>query len=191
MGNRAYITINNKTIYMHWNGGLDTWLPIAEIAFKHNKTCEDILNFLKHCGLSYEIQKDKEAREWLEENGHYYIDTTNKRFKHKKENKTVKYYTFLEDEFKEYNNAHIKEEYRDQNYKDYWLGFQEEAKKFWNITDVKQGEKKTETLSDLKNELVDHVLELEELVKTMPNKEYLKGQIDMVEMIISNYLKEE
>lgn len=132
MGNRVYVTIDNDTFYMHWNGGLDTWLPIAEVAFKYDKKKDDILNLLDACELRYELQTDKDAYNWTEENGHYYLDTTNKTFRRKNTDGTLKYFPFLYDSFKEYLIEHISENYREQVYESYWIGIQEEAEKLWN-----------------------------------------------------------
>lgn len=133
MGNRVYVTIDDETFYMHWNGGLDTWLPIANAAFKHNKKKDDILKLLDVCELRYELQQDKDAYNWTEENGHYYLDTTNQTFRRKLCNGDLKYYTFFEDDFKQFLKECISEEYRQEVYDSYWLGFHEQAEKAWGL----------------------------------------------------------
>ena len=131
MGNRVYVTIDNDTFYLHWNGGPDTWLPIVDAAFKYNKKKDDILELLKALEISFELQNDKDAYNWIEENGHYYIDTTNQTFRRKKRNGYLKYYTFFEDDFNDFIRECIDRDYRQKTYEAYWLGIHAEAQKLW------------------------------------------------------------
>lgn len=82
MGNRAYITLREKTYYVHWNGGLDTWCPLIDAINATAKklglpTNEDIeAAFKLFCESDMELLKDMSpyhAAKQIEENGHYFL----------------------------------------------------------------------------------------------------------------------
>lgn len=81
MGNRVYITLNKKTYYTHWNGGLDSFCPLIEALEQITNEAKIILSdemivesWFKFCGQKLELQKSPEAKNWTEENGHYFIE---------------------------------------------------------------------------------------------------------------------
>lgn len=82
MGNRAYVTLNNETFYVHWNGGLDTFCPLIEAVqcLKRENlrptSTEIQAAFLEFCGQKMEKFKGTqyESKQLIEENGHYFID---------------------------------------------------------------------------------------------------------------------
>lgn len=80
MGNRAFITLNQNTYYVHWNGGPDTIYPMFKAIISLDVTpleievCEAFSLF---CSSKMElIEKDRQfsVKSDCEENGHYYID---------------------------------------------------------------------------------------------------------------------
>jgi len=140
MGNRVYVTLidENKSIviYQHWNGGLDSYLPIVKTAFEINQKnyrkigIEEFLAFLNKMEFRPEIQESPDAFSWIEENGHYIIDFKNSTMLVKNEQTTLAINNFR-DEFNKYNTKKIKEEYRQQNLENYWFGLQNEATIFF------------------------------------------------------------
>ena len=83
MGNRVIVTIQDhdsmKQYYQHWNGGLDTWLPICHKLFEKSVVKISIVEELfRALNIKIEPQKDV-VFGWIEENGHYFIDLEKKR----------------------------------------------------------------------------------------------------------------
>lgn len=131
MGNRVYVTLIDKgikTFYLHWNGGLDTWLPLTKVAFEIDQkgykkiTTNEILSMLDHLGIRYEQSDDCFNK--VEENGHYYIDLINHTFKHKTEVGNWHTINNFKDAFEKYIVNYIMQEYRDNIRENYWRGIQ-------------------------------------------------------------------
>lgn len=135
MGNRVYITLKkdhvNKNFYMHWNGGLDTWLPLAKTIFQHDiKNIDQIVEFLKSMDLKIEQQDEAEAFLWEEENGHYYIDLNKQTFEVKKD-KVLEWIPNLQEGFEKYLSTKIRKECQESVRADYWETILKEGEQFF------------------------------------------------------------
>lgn len=135
MGNRVYVTIKSEksteTIYCHWNGGLDTWCPLVHYAFTAGyKTPEDVVGALTALGVRAEVQTSPDARNYMEENGHYVLDLSKKEFIVRTEKATYPVAPeHLELEFEDYLSKKIRPECHDEVRKTYWIGIPEHLQK--------------------------------------------------------------
>lgn len=127
MGNRVYVTLEGtekpKTYYLHWNGGLDTWTSIADVIFENDVLKpERVIEFLDSLDIKSELQNGK-CHDWLEENGHYFINLGEKTFRIRKETSQgiVNKLSFhLEADFIDYLKKHISPSFQEETYKVYW-----------------------------------------------------------------------
>lgn len=88
MGNRAFITLpKNETHYVHWNGGIDSIIPLLvavnelmkEGQIKRPTNDQIRAAFVEFCGSPMELQDNSsDSAEWMEENGHYFFDYNSK-----------------------------------------------------------------------------------------------------------------
>ena len=163
MGNRVYFTIKDKkglskSYYQHWNGGLDTFCPILDQAFKNDvSTVEPIVEFLESQGFKPEYQEDLSPWQ-CEENGHYYIDLKDKSFFQRYEDRVefngkVFYETRvrplnsnLKEAFEEYILKNIKLEYHESVRLEYWKQLSELSGKYFKELNPL---KNSETLSEV------------------------------------------
>lgn len=145
MGNRVYISIKDEkkatTYYMHWNGSLDTWAPIAQALFKNNvKDINQALALFAYCNLKLEDQEEFNLN-WIEENGHFLLDLEKQKFSMTSEisapykglNDFLEPFEEVTDfkaAFEEYLQKKILPDYHDKYRKQYWEGFTEEAHRF-------------------------------------------------------------
>lgn len=137
MGNRAYFTIktksDSKTYYTHWNGGVDTFAPLAKSLFDHGVTdIEQVILFMtKALELRPELQSHPGATSWLEENGHYAIDLEAKTLRHTSQSGMTVMLHDLHLGFLDYVNTKVIEPARDKVTRLYWDGIQDAARAFY------------------------------------------------------------
>lgn len=126
MGNRAYVSLKEKyqtkTYYMHWNGGLDTIAPLCRVVFDNDiMDADKVVEFLVSLGLRLEPQKEAEARNWIEENGHYDIDLVKQTLDQRFEDKRL-WHPHLKEAFEAYLAKSIRKECQDKVRDEYWYG---------------------------------------------------------------------
>lgn len=139
MGNRVYITVEaldnenklqQKTFYMHWNGCMMTWAPLANQLFERGITSIDtVLDVLKKLELKYELQDSPDAYFYTEENGHHYIDLTKREFLSRGEHSSVRH--VVTDLFDAFNKElrKYREDYREEKSKQ-WKELQDDVRTF-------------------------------------------------------------
>lgn len=128
MGNRVFVTIKdpqkNQSFYMHWNGGLDTWLPLTKVLFDHDiKDISQAVKFVESLGLKIELENV--GLDEVEENGHYFVDLAAKSFLKKQRTRGYEgdFVSALVYDFeKEFDNYLFKyqDSVREKIKKDYW-----------------------------------------------------------------------
>lgn len=145
MGNRVYATIKNKneskTIYAHWNGCLLTWAPLIDSAFQAKiRQPELILECLKSLDIKTELQTDPNAKNWTEENGHFFIDLDAQTFLVRKEvpsgipglyDSNTEVLGDLKQAFESHLLKNIKVEYHSDSRKEYWDGIRSKSLEFF------------------------------------------------------------
>lgn len=143
MGNRVYTTIksNNdkKTYYLHWNGGLDTWLPVVNVAFKEQvKTPSKVAEFINYLGVKIEEVSGIKPTD-TEENGHYFIDLEKQTFKKVYRiggyDGELAQKRFIKGHFKQsFENllANYDKEHRDKIMESYWTGISHAGLEFFD-----------------------------------------------------------
>ncbi len=137
MGNRVYFTIKtkseSKTYYQHWNGGLDTFAPLAHALFANDVTdIQKAISFIESMGFRPELQESSEASSWLEENGHHFIDLDAKTFETVSASGMRRPIRLLREAFVEYVQENILAEYQESSDREYWHGIIDAAKSFFN-----------------------------------------------------------
>lgn len=141
MGNRVYVTLKDAnqtvTIYQHWNGGLDTFLPISKTAFEINQKgyrsigVPEFLAFLTKMEFRPEVQDAPEASTWLEENGHFHIDLVNSEFSYNLEAGIKQHVHNFRAEFDKHSKERMREDFQQRQLENYWFGLQIEATKYF------------------------------------------------------------
>lgn len=134
MGNRCYFTIQHKHYYMHWNGGMDTFAPLAKTLFDNDcNNVDHAIKFMESMELRPELQESADAYNWTDENGHYYIDLTNKVLYHRKDDDNAPRLAVLdlEETFNSYLRDHISEDYQEKTRECYWHGIIDAGKEFF------------------------------------------------------------
>lgn len=144
MGNRVYITatsagLQRKTYYLHWNGCMLTWAPLCKALFELGVTkLADLEGALKHLDLRFEeVESNNESMNWVEENGHLFVDlgkkTLTRRFEvHNKATDIFDVHSELVTDFKaafERRLESYRPEARDHKRETNWTGIQDEVRK--------------------------------------------------------------
>jgi len=139
MGNRVYVTVkaldeNNtqqsKTFYMHWNGCMMTWAPLANQLFERGvKSIDTVLDVLKKLDLKFELQDNPAAINWCDENGHHYVDLSEREFLRRFREKNAR--QVVTDLYEAFNSElrKYREDYREEKSKQ-WKTLQDDVRTF-------------------------------------------------------------